>query len=46
MAEVRLETYQHYAQPASFGALYRRAGVTVTLALVFGLILFYSSPSV
>lgn len=43
MAEVRLETYQHYAQPAAFGALYRRAGVTVTLALVFGLILFYSS---
>ncbi len=40
MAEVRLETYQHYAQPAAFGTLYRRAGVTVTLALVFGLILF------
>ena len=40
MAEVRLETYQHYAQPAAFGALYRRAGVTVTLALVFGLTLF------
>lgn len=40
MAEVRLETYQHYAQPAAFGALYRRAGITVTLALVFGLILF------
>ena len=40
MAEVRLETYQHYAQPVAFGALYRRAGVTVTLALVFGLILF------
>ena len=40
MAEVRLETYQHYAQPAAFGALYRRAGVTVTLALVFSLILF------
>ncbi len=40
MAEVRLETYQHYAQPAAFGALYRQAGVTVTLALVFSLILF------
>ena len=25
MAEVRLETYQHYAQPAAFGSLYRRA---------------------
>ena len=43
MAEVRLETYQHYAQPAAFGALYRRAGVTVTLALVFSLILFFTA---
>lgn len=40
MAEVRLETYQHYAQPAAFGSLYRRAGVTTALALVGGLILF------
>src|SRR5690606_13930885 len=31
MAEVRLETYQHYARPAAFGALYRRAGMTVAL---------------
>lgn len=40
MAEVRLETYQHYAQPAAFGSLYRRAGVTTVLALVSGLIFF------
>lgn len=40
MAEVRLETYQHYALPAAFAALYRRAGTTVALALAFGLILF------
>lgn len=40
MAEVRLETYQQYAQPAVFGALYRRAGVTVTLALVLSMFLF------
>lgn len=40
MAQVRLETYQYYAQPAALGALYRRAGTTVTLALAFGLSLF------
>lgn len=40
MAEVRLETYQHYAQPAAFGALYRRAGMTVTLALAGALTFF------
>ena len=40
MAEVRLETYQHYAQPAAFGSLYRRAGMTTVLALVGGLIVF------
>lgn len=40
MAEVRTETYQHYAQPAAFSSLYRRAGVTTVLALVAGLILF------
>ena len=40
MAEVRLETYQHYAQPAAYGSLYRRAGMTTVLALVGGLIIF------
>ena len=38
--EVRLETYQHYAQPAAFGSLYRRVGMTTVLALVGGLIIF------
>ncbi|WP_442800948.1 tricarballylate utilization 4Fe-4S protein TcuB [Serratia rubidaea] len=40
MAQVRLETYRHYARPAALGALYRRAGVTVALALALGLTLF------
>ena len=40
MAEVRLGNLSALPQPAAFGALYRRAGITVTLALVFGLILF------
>lgn len=40
MAQVRLETYQHYAWPARFGQLYQRAGITIVLALVFGLVLF------
>lgn len=40
MAQARLETYQQYAQPAAFGALYRRAGITVALALIVGLTLF------
>ncbi|VEB62085.1 citrate utilization protein B [Salmonella enterica subsp. enterica] len=41
MAQARLETYQQYAQPAAFGALYRRAGITVALALIVGLTLFF-----
>ncbi|EKB6473722.1 tricarballylate utilization protein TcuB [Salmonella enterica subsp. enterica serovar Infantis] len=40
MAQARLETYQQYAQPAAFGALYSRAGITVALALIVGLTLF------
>ena len=40
MARVRLETYVEYAWPASFGLLYRRSGLTVCLALAFGLALF------
>ncbi len=40
MAQARPETYQQYAQPAAFGALYRRAGITVALALIVGLTLF------
>ena len=40
MAQVRLQTYHDYAWPAAFGALYRRAGATVALALAGGLALF------
>jgi citrate/tricarballylate utilization protein len=40
MAEVRVQTYADYAWPAAFGTLYRRAGLTVALALSSGLALF------
>ncbi|ACC75078.1 tricarballylate utilization 4Fe-4S protein TcuB [Paraburkholderia phymatum] len=40
MAKVRLETYAEYAWPAPMGALYKRNGLTVALALAFGLALF------
>ncbi|MEF3064434.1 tricarballylate utilization 4Fe-4S protein TcuB [Pandoraea apista] len=40
MAEVRLETYTEYAFPASFGALYKRNGLTLSVALAAGLALF------
>jgi citrate/tricarballylate utilization protein len=40
MAEVRRETYTQYAWPRSFGALYRRNGITVAVALAVGLALF------
>lgn len=40
MAEVRLETYTEYAFPASFGALYKRNGLTLSVALSAGLALF------
>lgn len=40
MAKVRVETYQEYAWPASFGMLYKRAGMAVVLALAFGIGLF------
>ncbi len=33
MAAARLETYQRYAWPAPLGALYRRSGLTLSLAL-------------
>ncbi len=41
MAQARTETYQRYAQPAAFGALYRRAGIAVALALMVGLTLSF-----
>ncbi|VVE67913.1 tricarballylate utilization protein B [Pandoraea pnomenusa] len=40
MAQVRLETYSEYAFPAAFGALYRRNGVTLSIALAAGISLF------
>jgi citrate/tricarballylate utilization protein len=40
MAQVRMQTYQDYAWPPALGALYRRAGLTVALALAGGLALF------
>ncbi|MFL9961567.1 tricarballylate utilization 4Fe-4S protein TcuB [Paraburkholderia sediminicola] len=40
MAKVRLETYTEYAWPPMMGALYKRNGLTVALALAAGLALF------
>jgi citrate/tricarballylate utilization protein len=40
MAKVRVDTYSEYAVPSSLGALYRRNGLTVALALAGGLALF------
>ena len=40
MASVRRETYADYAWPPALGALYRRAGLTLSLALAAGLALF------
>jgi len=40
MAQVRGQTYTDYAWPAPLGALYRRNGLFVALALTFGIALF------
>ncbi|MCJ0765916.1 tricarballylate utilization 4Fe-4S protein TcuB [Variovorax terrae] len=40
MAQVRGQTYADYAWPPGFGALYRRNGLTVAMALAAGLALF------
>ena len=40
MAKLRLETYVDYAWPTALGALYRRNGLTLALALAAGLALF------
>ena len=40
MAIVRGQTYAEYAWPPAFGALYKRNGLTVALALAAGLALF------
>src|SRR6476660_8356319 len=39
MAKVRVETYAEYAWPSFMGALYKRNGLTVSLALAIGLAL-------
>ena len=40
MAKVRLETYTEYAWPPVLGALYKRNGLTLSVALAAGLALF------
>lgn len=40
MAKVRLETYSEYAWPGPLGKLYKRNGLTVSVALAIGLALF------
>lgn len=40
MAQVRLETYQKFAVPQSFGQLYQKAGITLVSALVITFIFF------
>lgn len=40
LATVRVETYTDFAWPAPLGALYRRNGLTLSLATAFGLALF------
>lgn len=40
MAQVRAQTYADYAWPPAFGALYRRNGLTLSLALAGGLAFF------
>ncbi|MBS0465981.1 MAG: tricarballylate utilization 4Fe-4S protein TcuB [Proteobacteria bacterium] len=40
MAQVRGQTYQDYAWPPALGLLYRKNGLTLSLALVAGLTLF------
>jgi citrate/tricarballylate utilization protein len=40
MAQVRLNTYADYAWPPGLGALYKRNGLTLSLALAAGLSLF------
>lgn len=40
MARLRVKTYQEYAWPKAFGAMYRNNGLTVALALAGGLALF------
>jgi citrate/tricarballylate utilization protein len=43
MAKVRIQTYEDYAWPPAFGALYRRSGLTTALALAGGLAMLFLS---
>ncbi len=45
MAQVRLETYQKFAVPQSFGKLYQKAGITLVSALVVTFIFFLLAGS-
>lgn len=45
MAQVRLETYQKFAVPQSFGQLYQKAGITLVSALVVTFIFFLLAGS-
>ena len=40
MAQVRVQTYADYAWPAALGSLYKRNGLTLSVALAAGLALF------
>lgn len=40
MAKVRMETYTDFAWPSAMGALYKRNGLTLSMATAFGLALF------
>ena len=40
MAAVRVQTYEDYAWPPAFGALYQRSGLTLAVALAAGLAIF------
>jgi citrate/tricarballylate utilization protein len=41
MAKVRVKTYQDYAWPQAFAGAYQRNGLVLSLALAFGLALFF-----
>ena len=45
MAQVRIETYQKFAVPQSFGKLYQKAGITLVSALVITFIFFLLAGS-
>ena len=45
MAQVRLDTYQKFAVPQSFGQLYQKAGITLVSALVVTFIFFLLAGS-